>query len=116
MMPMASAGTWGVTSWRGPPAGPGDGGEVVLGIVPGIWRGRSRSVAGDAERQSGAVGEVGGAQFAAEGDGPAAVVVGFDFLGEERESGRLGVGRGQDRPPVLGGGGIVEPGALAQEG
>ena len=30
----------------GPVAGSGDGGEVVLGIVPGIWWGRSPSLAG----------------------------------------------------------------------
>ena len=60
----------------GPVAGSGDGGEVVLGIVPGIRWGRSPSLAGDAEHQSGAVGDVGGAQVAAEGDRAAAVVVG----------------------------------------
>src|SRR5260370_21614195 len=48
----------------GPVAGSGDGGEVVLGIVPGIRWGRSPFLAGDAEHQSGAVGDVGGAQVA----------------------------------------------------
>ena len=36
----------------GPVVVSGDGGEVVLGIVPGIWRGRSLSLVGDAEHQS----------------------------------------------------------------
>jgi len=44
---------------------------VVLGIVPRIRWGRSPSLAGNAEHQSGAVGDVGGAQVAAEGDGAA---------------------------------------------
>src|SRR5580693_5121770 len=99
-----------------PVAGSGDGGEVVLGIVPGIRRGRPPSLAGDAEHQSGAVGDVGGTQVAAEGDGAAAVVVGFDLLAEEGESGGSGHGRGQNHPPVLGGAGIVlvvGPGHLA---
>src|ERR1022692_909647 len=103
----------------GPVTGSRDGGEVVLGIVPGIRWGRSPSFAGDAEHQSGAVGDAGGAQVAAEGDGAAAVVVGFDLLAEDGESGGSGHGRGQDRPPVFGGAGIVlvvGPGHLAQEG
>jgi hypothetical protein len=105
---------------RGPRAGSGGGGEVAGGVVPGIragcpqWRGLAW--AGGAECQSGAAVRLGGAQFGAEGDGAAAVVVGFNLLGEEGESGRFGHGRGQDRPPVRGGGGVVEPGALAQEG
>ena len=55
----------------GPVAGSADEGEVVLGIVPRIRWGRSPSLAGNAEHQSGAVGDVGGAQVAAEGDGAA---------------------------------------------
>src|SRR6202034_3031127 len=78
------------------------------------WRGPAW--AGDAQYQPGAAVRLVGAQFAAEGDGAAAVVVGFDVLGEEGESGRLGPAGGQDRPPVLSGGGIVESGAQAQEG
>src|SRR3984957_21237062 len=100
----------------GPVAGSGDGGEVVLRIVPGIRWGRSPSLAGDAEHQSGAVGDVGGTQVAAEGNGAAAVVVGFDLLDEDGESGGSGHGRGQDHPPVFGGAGIVlvvGPGRLA---
>jgi hypothetical protein len=52
----------------GPVAGSGDGGEVVGGILSGWlpWRG---PIAGDAEQQSGAVGDAGDAQVAAEGDG-----------------------------------------------
>src|ERR1700678_3566447 len=104
----------------GPRAGSGGGGNVVSRVFPGIragcprWRGPAW--ADDAEHQPGAAVRRRGAQFAAEGDGAAAVVVGFDFLGEEGESGGFGDGRGQDRPPVLGGGGIAEPAALAQEG
>src|SRR5579859_2497412 len=83
----------------GPVAGSGDGGEVVLGIAPGIrWR-RSPSLAGDAEYQSGALGDVGAAQVAAEGDGVAAVVLGLDFLAEAGESGGLGRG-GRSRSPA----------------
>src|ERR1700759_482454 len=97
----------------GPRAGPGGGGDVVGWVVPGIWTGclgwRGPTRAGGAECQPGAAVRLGGAQFAAEGDGAAVVVVGFDLLGEEGESGGFGHGRGQDRPPVLGGGGIVEP-------
>src|SRR3984885_3495880 len=104
----------------GPRAGSRGGGDVVGRVFPGIWAGclgwRGPAWAGDAQYQPGAAVRLVGAQFAAEGGGAAAVVVGFDLLGEEGESGRLGDGRGQDRPPVLGGGGIVEPGALAQEG
>src|SRR3984957_6631086 len=104
----------------GPRAGSGGGGDVVGRVFPGIWAGclgwRGPAWAGDAEDQRGAAVRLGGAQLAAEGDGAAALVVGFDVLGEEGESGGFGHGRGQDRPPVLGGGGIVEPGALAQEG
>ena len=47
---------------------------MVLGIVPGIRWGWSPSLAGDAEHQPGTVGDVGGAQVAAEGDGATAVV------------------------------------------
>src|SRR3984957_19335401 len=104
----------------GPHPGSGGGGDVVGRVFPGIWPGclggPGPAWAGDAEDQRGAAVRLGGAQFAAEGDGAAAVVVGFDVLAEEGESGGFGDGRGQDRPPVLGGGGIVEPGALAQEG
>ena len=104
----------------GPRAGSGGGGDVAGRVVPGIWAGRlgwpGLAWAGGAECQPGAGVGLGGAQFGAEGDGAAAVVVGVDVLGEEGESGRFGDARGQDRPPVLGGGGIVEPGALAQEG
>src|ERR1700734_1938979 len=104
----------------GPRAGSGGGGDVVGRVFPGIWAGcpgwRGPAWTGDAEYQPGAAVRLGGAQFATEGDGAATVVVGFDILGDEGESGRLGAGRGQDRPPVLGGGGIVEPGAQAQEG
>jgi len=85
------------------------GGDLVAGP----------SVAGDAEHQSGAVGDVGGAQVGAEGDGVAAVVVGFDLLAEDGESGWFGHSHGQDGPPVFGGAGIVlvvRPGHLAQEG
>jgi hypothetical protein len=75
--------------------------------------GQLPSLAGDAEHRSG-----GGAQVAAEGDGAAAVVVGLDLLAEDGESGGFGHGRGQDRPPVYGGAGIVlvvGSGHLAQE-
>jgi hypothetical protein len=81
-----------------PVAGSGDEGEVVGGIVAGIlpgcplWRGRSFS--DDAEHKPGAVGDIGGAQVAVEGDGAAAVVVGVDLLTEDGESGGFGA-----RPP-----------------
>src|ERR1700722_9038907 len=74
----------------GPVAGFADGGGGGLRIAPGIRGGRAASLAGDAEHQSGAVGDVGGAQVAAEGDGAAAVVVGLDLLAEEGESGGFG--------------------------
>ena len=52
----------------GPVSGPGDEGEVVFGIVPGIVSGwpllPRPSFADDAEHQSGAVGDVGGARVA----------------------------------------------------
>src|ERR1700689_2452098 len=90
----------------GPRAGSGGGGDVVGRVFPGIWAGcpgwRGPAWAGDAEYQPGAAVRLGGAQCAAEGDGAATVVVGFDVLGEEGESGGFGHGRGQDRPPVLG--------------
>ncbi len=86
----------------GPRAGSRGEVEVVDRVFPGIWAGWLQwpgvAWAGDAEYQSGAAVRLGSAQFAAEGDGAAAIVVGFDFLGEEGESGRLGDGRGQDRP------------------
>jgi hypothetical protein len=103
----------------GPVAVSGDEGEVVGGIVPGILSGwslwRGPFFAG-AEHQAGEAGDVGGAQFAAERDRATAVVVGEDPLAEEGESGGLRHGRGQDHSPVFGGAGIVEPGALTQEG
>ena len=119
MMLMASAGTWAVTSWRVQSRVPVTGAKWFSGSCQGSREGRPPSLAGDAEHQPGAVGDVGGAQVAAEGDGAAAVGVGFDLLAEDGESGGFGHGRGQDRPPVFGGAGIVlavEPGHLAQEG
>jgi hypothetical protein len=78
----------------GPRAGSSTGGDVVGRVFPGIWAGwlqwRGPAWAADAEHQPGAAVRRGGAQFAAEGDGASAVIVGFDFLGEEGESGRLG--------------------------
>jgi hypothetical protein len=69
---------------------------------PGIWAGcpgwRGPARAGDLEYHPGAAVRLGGAQFAAEGDGAAAVVVGFDLLAEEGESGGFGHSRGQCRP------------------
>src|SRR5260370_33312859 len=103
----------------GPVAGSGGDGEVVGGIVPGIRSGWLPSFADDAEHQSGAVGDVGGAQGAAEDDGAAAVVVGVDLLAEEGESGGFGHGRGQDRPALFSGAGIglvVGTGGLGPEG
>src|ERR1700722_19617367 len=70
----------------GPVAGSGDGGGGGFGVGAGVWRGRPPSLAGDAEHQSGSVGDAGSAQVAAEGDGAAAVVVGFDLLAEVGES------------------------------
>ena len=75
-----------------PRAGSLGEGDVAGRVVPGIgagrpgWRGPAR--AAGPECQPGAAVRPGGAQFAAEGDGAAAVVVGVDFLGEEGESGR----------------------------
>jgi hypothetical protein len=81
----------------GPRAGSGGGGDVVGRVFPGIWAGcpgwRGPAWAGGAECQPGAAVGLGGAQFAAEGDGAAAVVVGFDVLGEEGGSGGFGDGR-----------------------
>src|SRR5580698_9051206 len=106
----------------GPVAGSGDEGEVVLGIMKGIssvWAPLPQpSLAGDAEHQSGAAGDVGDAQVAAEGDGTVVVVLGLDLLAQDGESGGSGNGRGKDGPPVFAGAGIVlvaGPGHLAQE-
>ena len=82
----------------GPLAGSGGEVEVVDRVIPGIWASWLQwpgvAWAGDAEYQPGAAVRLGGAQFAAEGDGAAAVVLGVDFLGEEGRPGRLGAGRG----------------------
>jgi hypothetical protein len=81
----------------GPRAGSGGVGDVVGRVFPGIWSGClgwcGLAWAGAAEGEPGAAVGPGGAQFGAEGDGAAAVVVGVDFLGEEGVSRRLGAGR-----------------------
>jgi hypothetical protein len=117
MIHVASGGIWAVTSWRVQSRVPVTGVKWSPSLVPGFlsdWRGRF--FAGDTEYQSGAVGDVSGAQVAAEGDGAPAVVVGVDPLAERSVSGGLWHGSGQNRPPLLGCAGIVEPGALAHEG
>jgi hypothetical protein len=117
MMLMASAGTWALTSWRVQSRVPVTGAKWFSGSCQGSggagrrpWRGCGAPVRRGRRRR----------WYAGrrEGDGAAAVVVGFDLLAEEGESGGSGHGRGQDHPPVFGGAGIVlvvGPG-LAQEG
>ena len=59
----------------GPRAGSSGGGDVVGRVFAGIWAGflgwRGLAWAGDAEYQPSAAVRLGGAQFAAEGDGAA---------------------------------------------